>query len=152
MANRGITQSIFDVKKAVAALRSVNLFEDIQEAQKDTLNYYVKRLMKNRFRGKKFNPDYPPLNYKYLQSKRKKYGLKPTLVATGRLKRTTLQSKGVKSGKRVYLRLRTTYYSGYVRRRRDFVPPKLKSEEVALSKYFKRRLGRIRRKRQRGQP
>lgn len=145
---KGLTRSIFDLDRAVNALRSKNLLEDIKEAQKNTLNYYVKRVMKHRFMGQLYNPDYPKLSPKYLKWKQKTVGFRPKMVLYGNLKNTTLNSRAYRFGNRVSLKLRTTYYSKYLLQKGfNYIPPKLSSEEKQLSKYFNRNLGKIRRAR-----
>lgn len=139
-----------DLKKAADGMRWKAQQADILQAQFLTLQYYINKHMNKRFGGRKYNPDYPKLSKEYVRRKNKKYGPKPILVATGKLKAKVMRSKATKNKRSVRIVLNVTEYAKYLRQRGfNFVPPKTSQERKAIEKYFIRALRVLRKKRQR---
>lgn len=127
---------------------------DILEAQYLTLVYYINNHMSKRFAGRSYNPDYPKYSPKYAKLKKQRYPGKPTLVATGRLKRAVLKSKAMRGSTKTWISLNLTEYGRYLlsgnnssNKKWNFVPPKTKEERMKLQRYFKKQLARIRKRR-----
>lgn len=72
---------------------------------------YVQQRLPLKFKGKLYNPTYRPLSPKYKKIKRERYGNRPMLVASGKLKYAALHgSKLVKSNNEVVISFNVPYY------------------------------------------
>jgi hypothetical protein len=66
--------------------------------------------------------NYKPLSPRYARQKARKYGIKPILVASGKLKRGIKNWKVVRNGKSVLLNVKYPRYGAYQRQQgRDFL-------------------------------
>jgi hypothetical protein len=143
---RSMKKTILQCTSVEKAFGPKKVINDIFIAQERTLNYYVKKFMQFRFRGQRYNPDYPKLSPAYLKRKVKMFGVKPKLVATGALRSISLASRAYQTTKGPALRLKTTVYSKFVKRRFNYISPKMSFEQKALNKYMKLQLRLIRKK------
>lgn len=57
--------------------------EDIDKSQEEMMIFYKDERLPLKFAGKRFNPGYRPNTMEYEKQKRRKYGVKPPLVASG---------------------------------------------------------------------
>jgi len=146
MADITMSSTMKDLKNAANAIRKPALMDDVYEAIRKTLELYIKRDLTNRFRGRRFNPNYPRTKPSYQRRKAKKYGFKPLLVATGRLKVTVTRSARVQGRKQnMRIRVSSPEYGKYLRNRGfDFIQPQTTKEKKALKKYLLKTLSKLR--------
>ena len=124
-----------------------NMPSHMIKAQERAVDYFGRKLLKRHFTfsGQK-DLQLKPLSPNYSNLKRRKYGLKPLLVASGRLKKKVVGSaQAIRRGNRILLNVSYPRYGAYQRRDgRDFlqVPPRDKRDILVYLrrqyKYFRK--------------
>lgn len=142
MARKPTLIAIKDAINAIASLPGAT-----SQAVEETVNYYGQKIIVRHFEGyNSLRYGYPPLDPKYAKRKRRKFGRKPQLVATGKLKNSVTASARAKrlSPNQVALIVSAPSY-GYhqIKKGRDWISPN-RRDMRDLRRYMKSRIRLIR--------
>ena len=118
----------------------------VEAATKDMLEYWMQKIIVRHFQfGNATEYNYPRLDPKYLERKRKLHGRKPMLVASGLLKeQVTTSYKIYKIRNKFRVVMKIPDYGKYVRNIRDFTLVS-KRDRQDMTRYHRKSLIKRRR-------